>query len=164
MGYAILNRLIRLVNKTLKMSFFSRNLSFSQLRLGFGSMTPEKTDLMEGRQQLNWYPETSVCILVLSVWGTSVCIKSWVFLKPQYLYNVYYIWDLSLHQVLSVSVSSDKYISNQGPNIVLTISRTSVCLDCWVLLGPWSLSSVECIWHHTDVHVRIFWRSYSDIS
>ena len=53
MGYAILNRLIGLVNKTLKMSFFSRKLSFSQLKLGFGSMTPEKTDLIEGRQQLN---------------------------------------------------------------------------------------------------------------
>ena len=53
MGYAILHRLIGLVNKTLKMSFFSRKLSFSQLKLGFGSMTPEKTDLIEGRQQLN---------------------------------------------------------------------------------------------------------------
>ena len=58
MGHAILNRLIGLVNKTLKMSFFSRKLSFSQLKLGFGSMTPEKTDLIEGRQQLNLYPET----------------------------------------------------------------------------------------------------------
>ena len=53
MGYAILNRLIGLVNKTLKMSFFSRKLSFSQPKLGFGSMTPEKTDLIEGRLQLN---------------------------------------------------------------------------------------------------------------
>ena len=53
MGYAILNRLIGLINKTLKMSFFSRKLSFSQLKLGFGSMTPEKTDLIEGKQQLN---------------------------------------------------------------------------------------------------------------
>ena len=45
---------IGLVNKTLKMSFFSsRKLSFSQFKLGFGSMTPEKTDLIEGRQQLN---------------------------------------------------------------------------------------------------------------
>ena len=53
MGHAILNRLIGLVNKTLKMSFFSRKLSIPQLNLGFGSMTPKKTDLMEGRQQLN---------------------------------------------------------------------------------------------------------------
>ena len=53
MGYAILNRLIGLVNKTLKMSFFSRQLSFSQLKLGFGSMMPEKADLIERRQQLN---------------------------------------------------------------------------------------------------------------
>ena len=53
MGYAILNRLIGLVNKTLRMSFFSRKLSFSQLKLDFGSMTPEKTDRFEGRQQLN---------------------------------------------------------------------------------------------------------------
>ena len=58
MGYAIVNRLIGLVNKTLKMSFFQTKLSFSQLKLGFGSMTPEKTNLIEGRQQLNWYPET----------------------------------------------------------------------------------------------------------
>ena len=58
MGYAIVNRLIGLVNKTLNMSFFQTKLSFSQLKLGFGSMTPEKTDLIEGRQQLNWYPET----------------------------------------------------------------------------------------------------------
>ena len=42
MGYAILNRLIGLVNKTLKMSHFSRKLSFSQPKLGSGSMTPEK--------------------------------------------------------------------------------------------------------------------------
>ena len=54
MGHAILNRLIGLVNKTLKMRFFSRKLSFSQFKLGFGSMTPEKTDLIEGRQQLTW--------------------------------------------------------------------------------------------------------------
>ena len=53
MGYGIFNRLIGLVNKTIKMSFFSRKLSFSQLKLGFGSMAPEKTDLVEGRQQLN---------------------------------------------------------------------------------------------------------------
>ena len=53
MGNAILNRLIGLVNKTLKMSFFLRTLSFSQLKLGFGSMTPEKMDLIEGRQKLN---------------------------------------------------------------------------------------------------------------
>ena len=56
MGYAILDRLIGLVNKTLKMSFFSRKLSFSQIKLGFD---PKKTDLIEGRQQLNLYPETS---------------------------------------------------------------------------------------------------------
>ena len=60
MGYAIVNRLIGLVNKTLKMSFFQTKLSFSQLKLSFGSMTPEKTDLIEGRQQLNLYPETSL--------------------------------------------------------------------------------------------------------
>ena len=53
MGYAILKRLIGSVNKTLKMSFFSRQLSFSQLKLGFRSMTSEKTDLIEQRQQLN---------------------------------------------------------------------------------------------------------------
>ena len=53
MGYVILNRLVGLVNKTLKMSILSRKLSFSQLNLGFGSMTPEKADLIEGRQQLN---------------------------------------------------------------------------------------------------------------
>ena len=53
MGYAILNKLIGLVNKALKMSFFPRKLLFSQLKLGFGSMTLEKTDLIEGTQQLN---------------------------------------------------------------------------------------------------------------
>ena len=52
MGHAILNRLIGFVNKTLKLRFFSRKLSFSQFKLDFGSMTPEKTDLIEGRQQL----------------------------------------------------------------------------------------------------------------
>ena len=52
MGYAIVNRLIGLVNKALKLIFFSRKLSFSQFKLGFGSMTPEKTNLIEGRQQL----------------------------------------------------------------------------------------------------------------
>ena len=39
MGYAILNRHICLVNKTLKMSSYSRKLSFSQFKLYFGSMT-----------------------------------------------------------------------------------------------------------------------------
>ena len=53
MGYAILNRPIGLGKKTLNMSFFSKQLSFSQLKLGVGSMTPEKMDLIEGRQQLN---------------------------------------------------------------------------------------------------------------
>ena len=52
MGHAVLNKFIGLVHKSLKMSFFKRKLSFSQLNLGFESMTPEKTDLIEGRQQL----------------------------------------------------------------------------------------------------------------
>ena len=44
----------------LKMSFFSKKkLSFSQFKLGFGSMTPKKMDLIKWWQQLNWYPETS---------------------------------------------------------------------------------------------------------
>ena len=58
MCYAILNRPIGLVNKTLMIRFFSRKLLFLQLKLGFGSMTPEKTDLIEGRQQMTGYPET----------------------------------------------------------------------------------------------------------
>jgi len=53
MDHAILNRFIGLVNKTLKTSFFSRKLLFSQFKLGFGLMKPEKADLIEGRQQLN---------------------------------------------------------------------------------------------------------------
>ena len=53
MGYVILNRLTGLINKTQNMSFLSTKLSFSQLKLGFGLMTPEKTDLIEGRQRLN---------------------------------------------------------------------------------------------------------------
>ena len=53
MGHAIRNRFIGLVNKTLKMSFFSsRKRLFSQFKLGFGSIKPEKMDLIEGRQQL----------------------------------------------------------------------------------------------------------------
>ena len=47
-GHAILNRKLGLVNKALKNSlFFKRKLSFSQFRLGFGSMTPKKADLIE---------------------------------------------------------------------------------------------------------------------
>ena len=46
MGHAILNRLIGLVYKTLKMVYFSRKHSFSQFKLGFGSMTPKKRTLM----------------------------------------------------------------------------------------------------------------------
>ena len=53
MGYATLNRLMGLVYRTLKMSLFSRKLLFSKLKLGLGSMTPEKMDLIEGIQQLN---------------------------------------------------------------------------------------------------------------
>ena len=55
MGYVILIRLISLVNKRLNMSFFPRKLSLSQLKMGFGSMTPKKMNLIEGRQQLNCF-------------------------------------------------------------------------------------------------------------
>ena len=79
MGYAIVNRLIGLVNKALKMSFLSRKLLFPQLKLGFWSMTPEKTDLIEGRQQLNWYPKTlfymDTCDFV-SLWVSLVILVS----------------------------------------------------------------------------------------
>ena len=51
MCHAILNRVIGLVNKTLKMSLFEDNL-FSQFRLYFESKTPQKRDLIERRQQL----------------------------------------------------------------------------------------------------------------
>ena len=47
MCHAILNRLIGLVKKALKMSLFSRKHLFVQLKLGFGSMTPNKTDIIE---------------------------------------------------------------------------------------------------------------------
>ena len=54
MGYAILNKPIGLVNKTHKMSSFSRTLSFSQLKLGFGSMTPNNgTSLKEDSNRID---------------------------------------------------------------------------------------------------------------
>ena len=46
MGHAILTKLIGLVDKTLKMIYFSRKHSFSPFKLGFGSMTPKKRTLM----------------------------------------------------------------------------------------------------------------------
>ena len=46
MGHAILTKLIGLVDKTLKMIYFSRIYSFSPFKLGFGSMTPKKRTLM----------------------------------------------------------------------------------------------------------------------
>ena len=46
MGHAILTKLIGLVNKTLKMIYFSRKHEFLVFKLGFGSMTPKKRTLM----------------------------------------------------------------------------------------------------------------------
>ena len=46
MGHAILTKLIGLVDKTLKMIYFSRKYSFFPFKLGFGSMTPKKRTLM----------------------------------------------------------------------------------------------------------------------
>ena len=64
MGHAILNRLIGLVNKTLKMSFFSRKLSFSQFKLGFGSMTPKKRTLL--KEDINWLDILETCYISIS--------------------------------------------------------------------------------------------------
>ena len=46
MGHAILTKLIGLVDKSLKMIYFSRKHSFSPFKLGFGSMTPKKRTLI----------------------------------------------------------------------------------------------------------------------
>ena len=46
MDHAILTKLIGLVDKTLKMIYFSRKHKFSPFKLGFGSMTPKKRTLM----------------------------------------------------------------------------------------------------------------------
>jgi len=45
MGHAIFTKLIGLVYKTLKMIYFSRKHSFLPFKLGFGLMTPKKTDI-----------------------------------------------------------------------------------------------------------------------
>ena len=52
MCHAILNRLTGSVNKTLKISFFSRRLSFSLIKLDFGSMTPDKGTTLKGDSNL----------------------------------------------------------------------------------------------------------------
>ena len=59
MGHAILNRLIGLVNKTLKMSFFS----FSQFKLGLDQWRPKKrTSLKEDSDWLNiLQPRYTLC-------------------------------------------------------------------------------------------------------
>ena len=46
MGHAILTKLMGLVDKTVKIFYFSRKHSFSPFKLGFGSMTPKKRTLM----------------------------------------------------------------------------------------------------------------------
>ena len=46
MGHAILTKLIVLVDKSLRMIYFSRKHSFVPFKLGFGSMTPQKQTLM----------------------------------------------------------------------------------------------------------------------
>ena len=46
MGHAIFNKLIGLVDKTIKMIYLSRKHSFLPFKLGFGSMTPKKRTLM----------------------------------------------------------------------------------------------------------------------
>ena len=52
MGHAILNILIGLVDKTLTMSFLKRIFK--------DQWHQKKNDLIEGIQQLTWYPETSL--------------------------------------------------------------------------------------------------------
>ena len=69
MGYAILNRLIGLVSKTLKISFFffTKTFIFTTL-VGFWINDAQKTDLIEGRQQFYWYPETllyAICYITV---------------------------------------------------------------------------------------------------
>ena len=46
MGHAILTKLIGLVDKSLRMIYFSRKHKFLPFKLGFGSMTPKKRTLM----------------------------------------------------------------------------------------------------------------------
>ena len=46
MGHAILTKPIGLVNKNLKMIYFSRKHPFWPFKVGFGSMTPKKRTLM----------------------------------------------------------------------------------------------------------------------
>ena len=46
MGHAILTKLICLVDKSLRMIYFSRKHSFWPFRLGNGSMTPKKRTIM----------------------------------------------------------------------------------------------------------------------
>ena len=57
MGYAILNRLIGLVNKTQKINFFQDFLFFTIL-YEFWINDAQKTDLIEEREKFTWYPET----------------------------------------------------------------------------------------------------------
>ena len=58
MGYAILNRPIALVNKTLNMSFFQANFHFHNLGWVFDQWRPKKWTSM--KEDSSWYPENSL--------------------------------------------------------------------------------------------------------
>ena len=65
MGHAILTELIGLVDKTVKMIYFSRKRKFLPFKLGFGSMTPKRRTLMaallKGGDAKMRPPETLKC-------------------------------------------------------------------------------------------------------
>ena len=59
MGYAILNRLIGLVNKTLKMSFFQENFHFQNAIWVLDQWRPKKWTLL--KEDSNWIDILKAC-------------------------------------------------------------------------------------------------------
>ena len=69
MGYAILNRLIGLVNKTLKMSFFQENFHFHNLSWVLDQWRPKKRTSL--KEDSNWNDILKPCFTQL--WMNELC-------------------------------------------------------------------------------------------
>ena len=155
MGYAILKRLIGLVIKTLKMSFFQ--LSFSQLNLGFGSMTPIKTDLIEGRPQLNWYPETLLyipCLVLIQI--QYIILNNWI-LKLNSEFSITFKQGIHF-TVNSLGSIWTNWLINERISSILTVKWYTVCIRTRVgMFGqiyPFGFKSSLGLWPW-ELHILI---------
>ena len=115
MGYAILNWL----NMTLKMIFFQENFNFHNFSWVLDQWRQKKTDLIEGRQQLNWYPGTS--FYVFGYFYTVVFKVNGIYLLGRLYGTNLPGWKISIHNVIFTN-------SANWANSVVELPCPSVCV------------------------------------